>query len=264
VATCRRTHHHNSNVHGAREAGIIALPTDGPVPVEGRLEVAADGAMAAPAAARPWRVRLREHPFWRSLRREGPPPLESLSDVLARIDETAARQESVSVGDIRDALGDRSFGPLLLVPGLVVVSPLSGIPTVPSMMAAVVLLVGWQMLAGSRRVWLPRQLAARCVRSSRLRRVTGFLSSWAGRVDRLVRPRLHWLTGPLGQKAAALHCMVVALTMPPMEILPFLNSAAGLVIATVALGMTARDGLLLLAGGLITATVTMAALFALT
>ncbi|WP_159713638.1 exopolysaccharide biosynthesis protein [Geminicoccus flavidas] len=220
--------------------------------------------MAAPAAARPWRVRLREHRFWRGLRREGPPPLESLSDVLARIDETAARQASVSVGDIRDALGDRSFGPLLLVPGLVVISPLSGIPTVPSMMAAVVLLIGWQMLADRSRIWLPRQIEARCVPGSKLRRVTGFLSPWAGRVDRLVRPRLHWLTGPLGQKAAALHCMIVALTMPPMEILPFLNSVAGLVIAATALGMTARDGLLMLSSGLITAAVTVAALLALT
>jgi hypothetical protein len=45
--------------------------------------------------------------------------------------ESRRRPETVTVADIRERLGQRSFGPLLLFAGLVLSTPLAGIPGLP-------------------------------------------------------------------------------------------------------------------------------------
>jgi hypothetical protein len=87
----------------------------------------------------------------------------SLEQVLDRIDRAADDQEQVSVGMIVEAVGSRSFGPLLLLAGVVMVSPLSGIPGMPTTKDVLVLLVAWQLLFGRRCCWLPQWLLTRSI-----------------------------------------------------------------------------------------------------
>jgi hypothetical protein len=186
------------------------------------------------------------------------PPVEelhSLGAVLERLERTARRQDEVSIADLQAAIGKRSFGPLLLVPGLVVLSPLSGIPTLPTIAAGILLLIAVQILGGRTSIWLPGRLARRTLPSDGLLKALAFLEPGARVADRFVKPRLRILTGYWGIKAVALVCLLIAVTMPPLEILPFINSGAGLVIVIFALGITAHDGILVLAGFLITLAV---------
>jgi hypothetical protein len=60
------------------------------------------------------------------------------------------------------------------------------------------------------------------------------------------RPRLEILTAELGQRLVALVCILVALTMPPMELVPGASTTAGTVLAALGLSLTTRDGVLLL------------------
>lgn len=179
--------------------------------------------------------------------------LDSMSAVLCRIEQSMAGKKELSVGEIQAALGRRSYGPLLLVPGLAVVSPLSGIPTLPTIAACIVLLIAVQMLIGHDTIWMPRRLSAHTLSCTRLQGILAFLMPGARIADRFVKPRLAILTGWWGTKATALVCLLVAVTMPPLEILPFLNSIAGAIIVIYALGLTAHDGLLVLAGLAVTA-----------
>ena len=66
---------------------------------------------------------------------------ESLTELVARIRDHTRDQGRVSVGDLMTAVGERSFGPLVLLAGLVTVAPLIGdIPGVPTLLGLLVLL----------------------------------------------------------------------------------------------------------------------------
>ena len=85
-------------------------------------------------------------------------------------------KDAVTLGALIDEIGTRSFGPLLLLAGLVTVMPIVGdIPGVPTVMALLVLLVAGQLLLGREHFWLPRWVLDRRVRRDRLVRALGWL-----------------------------------------------------------------------------------------
>ena len=66
---------------------------------------------------------------------------DTLCDLLDAVEKKAAGSGSISFGQVQEMAGRRSYGPLLLLPGLVAVSPLSGIPTMPSIIGTIVAIV---------------------------------------------------------------------------------------------------------------------------
>ena len=73
---------------------------------------------------------------------------QKLTAILRTLQGAAGATGRVSIGDLIDALGSRSFGPLLLVPSLILITPLSGIPGGPTIGAIVIVLVATQLLFG--------------------------------------------------------------------------------------------------------------------
>ncbi|SMP71332.1 Exopolysaccharide synthesis, ExoD [Desulfonatronum zhilinae] len=82
--------------------------------------------------------------------------ISNLEQLLDRIEEVASGRNRVSLGSIVEAVGSRSFGPLLLLAGIILASPLSGIPGMPTTMAVVVLLIAIQLLIGRKHLVLRR------------------------------------------------------------------------------------------------------------
>ena len=180
-----------------------------------------------------------------------PPDLE---DLLDRIAGAARDADPVSTGRVVDAVGRRSFGPLLLVPGLVTLAPVIGdIPGVPTLMGLVVLLVAGQLVFGRDCFWLPHWLLKRAVARDKVCRVIGWLRPVAGFLDRIARPRLTVLTRGAGVYVVAVACILIAAAMPPMEFVPFSANGAGVALTLFGLGLIAHDGLLALLGLVITA-----------
>ena len=62
-------------------------------------------------------------------------------------------------------------------------------------------------------------------------------------LDNVVRPRLCFLTGRIGARAVALACIVVAATVPPLELLPFVAAVPATAICAFGLGLVTRDGI---------------------
>lgn len=173
---------------------------------------------------------------------------QTLSELLERLRTAAEGDERVSVGHMVEAVGQRSFGVLLLVPGLLVLSPLSGIPGLPSVFAVMVVLITLQLLIGRERFWLPRWLLARSASRGKYLKALGVLDRLARVVDRLLKPRLEALTRGIALRLCGLLCILIALTMPPLELIPFGNSTAGAALSILGLGLMARDGAMVLAG----------------
>ena len=173
--------------------------------------------------------------------------LTNLEQLLDRINEAADDEGQVSLGAILDVVGRRSFGPVLLVAGLITLAPIIGdIPGVPSIMGILVLLVAGQVLFRHEHFWLPGWVLRRSVSREKLSKALGWLKRPARFVDRLLRPRLTVLTRPLGAYVIAFVCLQIALIMPFMEVVPFSANAAGLVLAIFGLALIACDGVLAL------------------
>ena len=69
----------------------------------------------------------------------------SVCDLLDRLIEVGDGNDTVSIGDIVRTFGSRSYGPVLLVPALIGVSPIGGIPGVPTFLALTLLLFAVQL-----------------------------------------------------------------------------------------------------------------------
>lgn len=172
---------------------------------------------------------------------------QDLEDLLRELRKAAdGNGPRVSVEEIMDAVGHRSFGPLLLLAGLLGMTPVSAVPGAPSMIALITLLVASQLLIGRDSFWLPEFLLKRTVKADSLQKTVRAAASPARVVDRMVRPRLQVLTGPVADRIVALICVILALAVPPLEFLPFVAFIPSAAIATFGLGLIARDGLLVL------------------
>jgi hypothetical protein len=174
-----------------------------------------------------------------------PHEITTLQQLLDRLDQ-AATCDRVDVECMIEAVGRSSFGALLLLGGLVTLSPLDIIPGIPTIIALAVFIVCVQLLAGRRRFWLPAWVLRRALNRERFRRAVRWLRKPARLGDRLVRPRLTALASDAAVKVIAVGCMVVAMAMPVMEVVPFSANLAGVALTAFGLAVIAHDGLLAL------------------
>lgn len=186
--------------------------------------------------------------------------ITNLEEMLDRIYESANEEGRVSLGTIVESVGDRSFGPLLLMVGVIMTSPLSGMPGVPTTMGALVLLIAGQLLFRRDHFWLPRWVLRRSMEQSRVRRAVDWLRPLARFVDRWLRPRLPAFIRGISIYLISLVCAVIAAVMPMMELVPFSAHVAGLALTAFGLALISRDGLLALLAFLAT-SVSFAVLF---
>jgi len=170
----------------------------------------------------------------------------TLTEMLDRLEFAERDNDQVKVDAMLDIIGRRSFGPLLLLPGLLVLSPLSGVPGVPSLAGLMVLLLSVQLLIGRQHFWMPQWLLNRCVPHHRLQQAMRFMRPVARWIDRLLRQRLTFLVESYAVYFVAAMCSLVALTMPPLELLPFAATSAGVAITAFGLALIGRDGLMAL------------------
>jgi hypothetical protein len=173
--------------------------------------------------------------------------LTNLEQLLDRIDDAARDRKRVSLGAVLELVGRRSFGPLLLVAGVVALAPVIGdIPGVPTVIGTLVFLITIQLLFGREYFWLPRWVLKRSVSSDKLRKALKWLRSPARFVDRLLRPRLTFFTKGAVIYVIAMLCIIIAVSMPAMELVPFLANLAGAAFTAFGLSLIAHDGLLAL------------------
>jgi hypothetical protein len=175
-----------------------------------------------------------------------PHDLEDVFNLIAAAPTSA--DGHISVGDVMDQFGRRSFGPVLLVIGLVAISPLTWIPTVPTTLGIVALLVGMQMFLDTDGIWLPNFLRRRHVSKARLVRALEATRPAARFIDKLSRPRMAVLSGEIAARVIALCCMTFGLLSPPMEFVPFIFIVPSWAIAAFGFALLTGDGVVALFG----------------
>ena len=185
---------------------------------------------------------------------ESPQNLEQMLDQIAGL---AGDQQRIYMRQVVESVGSRSFGPLLLVIGVTLFSPLSGIP---GMAVFAGLLIAVQMLIGRKNFRLPAFILNRSVPQQKLLKAIDWVKPGARRIDRLIKPRLSFMMHPSSSYLLAGLCVTVAAGLPFLELVPFSSSIVGLALAILGLALVARDGLLvLIAVGFIVAAASLLA-----
>ncbi|GAA5119559.1 exopolysaccharide biosynthesis protein [Luteolibacter yonseiensis] len=183
--------------------------------------------------------------------------------MLDRFEESARDESTVSVEKLMDAVGRRSFGPLILFAGVVLTVPgVADIPGVSTLIGIYVLLVAGQLICGRRRFWLPRWLLDRSTKSGTITKAAS--NKWMRKlskfVDKMVTERLGAFVGNRGTVAVAVACCILALATPLTEFVPFSGTGVGAAIGIFGIALVAQDGLMAILGFTVTAVTLVAAI----
>lgn len=177
---------------------------------------------------------------------------ESRDKPLENVFERAINEidgDKVTFGDVLDLFGDRSFGPVILILGLLVVlPPIGAVPGLPIIVSLAIILFSAQIIFGARHIWVPGFIGKRSIDKDKLKAADRKAKPWFRRIDNLLSERLSFLTGRVSTVIAAICVSLVALLMIPLEFVPFAVGVPGAAIALFGLAFVARDGVLMLMG----------------
>ncbi len=168
---------------------------------------------------------------------------KGVTDILDRLDELASSGDNVSLGGVVEALGRRSYGPFLIILPLIDISPIGAVPGLPTAMAALIILIAGQLLFGRKHLWLPGFVERRSISSAKVAKAARKMRPVAQRMDRWFHGRLPILTNGRFVRAAAGAIILLALTVPPLELVPLATTAPMAAIAAFGLALVVRDGL---------------------
>lgn len=171
----------------------------------------------------------------------------AVQNIVHRVRQASAGS-SVTVGEIVCAM-DASIQPvLLLLPALILVTPLSGIPGLSSLGGLTIALVAAQILLGHSNIWLPDFVLRRHLPAARLAWSLERLDRFAAFIDKRSITRAEWLLGFPGRQLALTTCISCGVAMPFLELVPFSATTLAVVVSVLAAGLLVRDGLLVAFG----------------
>lgn len=171
--------------------------------------------------------------------------VRNLEDLLDHLEENTSGEEA-TLDDVRDAVGHRAYGPLLLAIGLINVSPIGMIPGIWLFTATIALIVAFQLLISADEPWMPDGVLKKSFPRKRMKQTNKWLKPWAKRVDSVIRPRFTFLFNPPVLQLVALLAIAMALITYPLSMIPGAGIISGTALVLIGLGLTVRDGLLVM------------------
>lgn len=176
----------------------------------------------------------------------------SASEVIARL-LGQMDKSSFSVRELMEMVGEKGLLMVCALMTLPFLFPVS-IPGVSTVFGLAILLIALSISTG-RLPWMPAFVADRQLDADKLKPVLQRGVVLLKKLDRVLRPqRLRLLTaGGMNHVNGLAIMFAAALLMLPLGLVPFSNTMPGVAILLLALGVSQRDGLLVLGGYLMIA-----------
>ncbi len=149
-------------------------------------------------------------------------------------------KERVSLGDIIQTLGARSFGLILLMLAIPNLFPIF-IPGLAPLTGAPMVLITYQMLKRRETVWLPDIILKRSMARHDFQKAMSFSLPKLRHIEAILRPRLLIVSHP--QYERLLGSCLVAFAIVVLFPFPFTNLVPSFGICLVSLGLLQRDGI---------------------
>ncbi|HEV7227175.1 exopolysaccharide biosynthesis protein [Brevundimonas sp.] len=160
-------------------------------------------------------------------------------------DVGAKDHPKLTVGELVDAFGERGFGAVLLILGLL--SALIGtIPGTTTIIGIPILIIGAQLLFRRDELWLPGWILKRDLPRPAFAEAAAKVKGRLERVERFSRPRLIFMSGDLSEALIGLMCVIWAAVL----MLPLIgfNLVPSLIVAAFGFGLMQKDGVVMLIG----------------
>ena len=179
------------------------------------------------------------------LHRPAPVPNGARTSQLLREFLASHTEPRISLGALRDALGDRGFGVLLFIFALPNLVPVN-IPLLSAVLGLPLVLLAAQLSYGRHKPWFPDWLTAQSFPRQGFSSVVLRALPYLERAERLLRPRLTMLLSWTGERVIGVAILILALvlTLP----IPFANWLPACAISIIALAILEKDGLAVLVG----------------
>jgi hypothetical protein len=173
---------------------------------------------------------------------------QSLSELLDHFVTSTEEQEEVKVDDLLQSLSSRSHGPMLLFPAILAISPLGMIPGMSVITGSLIILIGTQMLFFSSRPWIPQFIAHYSFSREKLTNTVSKSQTWVKWFEKIVHNRFEFMAEGVMIYPVAIISVLLALSFYPLAVVPLGVLVPGFAVTLFALGLTARDGLLIFVG----------------
>jgi len=172
-------------------------------------------------------------------------PLQSVLDL---IETSLDGEESVDLKTVVEAFGNRAFGPIMVLCGLCMMTPLGMLPGIPPAFGVIVIVFALQLLFRRRSPWMPEIIRKVKIPADKLTKVQTKVRPILAKIDGIICPRLEWATtGPM-QIVISIIAIILSMTFFLLGMIPFGVVAPAAIILILGLGITARDGVFILFG----------------
>src|SRR5262245_13898736 len=193
---------------------------------------------AEPPAPGGLRARLRRRPI-----------PERTSEVLRDLVEEGD-SDRITFRQILTELKHRAAGFTLLIFALPFCLPMP--PGIPTVCGVAIVIIALNLIAARARLWLPSAIADKSVSRADLKRMVDRVAPLLERLEKVCKPRLPIVTDTVGKILIGIVIFVLGFIM--ILPIPFLgNMPPGFAATVIAIGMTERDGLVVLIGTLASA-----------
>lgn len=157
--------------------------------------------------------------------------------------------DTVKLGTMLDDVAERGYGPLVMFLSAFVILPTGMIPGVPAIIGLALLYVAGPMVLGRTSPVFPKRLRSFEVETRKVQKSVEKARPWARRINYVLKPRMTGLTtGRVATRITGLAVVLSGVIMIPLGFIPMLPFILGLTTLVLGLGLTARDGVLILIG----------------
>ena len=170
---------------------------------------------------------------------------ETTSQVLHRL-SIGRPEDKVTFGDMLDALGERSFGLLLIILALPNCIPFPGVPGVSFITGMAILYVSIQLILARDEPSLPEWVGRKSFTRGQLTRFIVKTASLLRWLEKPIRPRLTAMVAGPGERIIGLVALIHAVTLALP--IPMGNLSQGIALILLALALIELDGLMAVAG----------------
>jgi hypothetical protein len=155
------------------------------------------------------------------------------------------QQEKIALKEILQEMGDRAFGPALLICSIPEALPLP-VVGVSAILGIPLMLISGQLFLGFQKIWLPKWIANRSFKRKFLEQAIYKMLHYLDKIERLIRPRWQFMSSPLVHRLLGLLLLLlgIVIALP----IPFGNFLPAIAILIISLGIIEKDGLVIAIG----------------
>ncbi len=156
------------------------------------------------------------------------------------------RSDTLSVGEIKNALHERGFGVLLAISALPMCLPVPVPPGYTTLFSIPLFIFSIQMIMGMQVPWLPAWIEKKEIKRTSLEKLVIKASPWLKKIEKRLQPRLTYISIHTWERIIGIFAFVfsISIALP----IPLTNFPPGWGILIMSLGLLSKDGVTILVG----------------